>query len=178
MTVPLLLKLSFVFAFSIIIFQNVSLSQDERKPLSVPAPKALRAVLTPAPVGTYDENGCPTIRNQSWVPGRAIGCEVSPNGMLLGKFVFNGLSTPERYYELFIREIPGNKQERRIYAGDFRTLGWEWVGSEQVEITYNCGTGCQALKKIQLDESISSSDYLNGQMNEKNGWAVIFHNTF
>ena len=80
MTVTFPLKLSFAFALSIIISQNVSLSQDERKPGSVPAPKDLSAVLTPAPIGTYDENGCPTMENQSWVSGRAIGCKISPDG--------------------------------------------------------------------------------------------------
>lgn len=178
MTLTLPLILSFSLVLSILIFQNVSLNQNGRKTKSVIAPKALSAVLTPAPIGTYDENGCPTMGDQSWVPGRAIGCEISPDGKLLGKLVFNGLAIPERYYEFFIREISRNKQERRIYAGDFRTLGWEWIGSGQVEITYNCGTGCQALKKIRIDESISSSDYHNGQMNEQNGWEIKFAKSF
>lgn len=118
-------------------------------------------------------NGCPKEEHQDWVIGKAIGCESSPNKKYVGKFVFNGLYDPDRYYELLVME-PGGFGEREVYSGDFRTLGWEWVGDESVKILYNCGTGCIATKIIGVDESISFADFKDGGMNSENGWSVEF----
>lgn len=121
------------------------------------------------------ENGCPENANQDWIIGRAIDCEISPDGKFIGKFIFNGLYEGERYYELFIATTQGG-EERRVFAGDFRTLGWEWTEDSRIKIVYNCGTGCRSSKVISVDESISVADYKDGRMNEENGWEVEFFN--
>ncbi|MBI4999754.1 hypothetical protein HZB97_03230 [Candidatus Gottesmanbacteria bacterium] len=121
------------------------------------------------------ENGCPMNNNQDWMVGKAIGCEVSPDKELIGKFVFNSLYEPERYYELFIMPKDGGK-EWRVFSGDFRTLGWEWMEDNRIKIIYNCGTGCKAVKVIGVDETLSISDYTDGKMDEKHGWEIKFSN--
>lgn len=123
------------------------------------------------------KNGCPASSHQNWVVGKAIGCEASPNKKFVGKFVFNSLYEPERYYELFIMPKDGDK-EWRVFSGDFRTLGWEWTEDNRIKIFYNCGTGCRVSKVIGLDESLSVADYKDGGMNEKNGWKVEFVKSF
>lgn len=125
----------------------------------------------------YDENGCPVREHPRWIVGRAIGCERSPGGRRLGRFVYNGLSFPDRYYELFVKDLRGDEGEHRIYAGDFRTLGWEWLNDDQVVVVYNCGSACQATRITGVEESILISDYGEGEMNEENGWKVNFFNT-
>lgn len=123
------------------------------------------------------ENGCPVNNSQDWVVGRAIGCEASPDKKIVGKFVFNGLYEPKRYYELFIMSKDGGK-ELRVFSGDSRTLGWEWTEDNRIKILYNCGTGCRASKIIGINENISIADYENGRMSEKNGWKVEFYKSF
>lgn len=114
---------------------------------------------------------CPGKDNPPWKLGKVIGCETSPNQGYLAKFFYNGPDAPDRYYELFVVNLV-NKEVKRIWAGDFRTLGWDWKGSNQIEIRYNCGTGCQAVKIMNLNESASIVDYQNGRMSEENGWRI------
>ena len=167
--------LSFSLTQNALLLQHISLTGRENESGNTQSVISITDVNEP---NIYDVNGCPGKEAQQWVVGYAIGCEISPNGNLLIKSVYNGLSSPERYYELFIKDLLEGETEHRIYSGDYKTLGWEWVDDRTIEVTYNCGTGCQAVKKIKVDESIYSSNYRNGQMNEENGWQVKFANTF
>ncbi|MBI5621017.1 hypothetical protein HY949_04505 [Candidatus Gottesmanbacteria bacterium] len=120
---------------------------------------------------------CPREDGSQWSIGKPISCEKSPDTMYLAKFFYNGMATPERYYELFVIHM-ADRTIRRIWAGDFHTLGWDWRGNEKIEIRYNCGTGCQAIKTMGLNESASIADYKNGRMSEKNGWQITFTKSF
>lgn len=112
-----------------------------------------------------------------WKLGKPISCEESPNKRFLAKFFYNGLAAPDRYYELFVVNI-ADRTMRRIWAGDFRTLGWEWNGDDKIEVRYNCGTGCQAIKTMNINESSSIADYKDGKMSEENGWRTKFTRSF
>lgn len=114
---------------------------------------------------------CPVDKNQKWVEGKVIGCESSSNGKLTAKFFYNGLSVPDRYYELFVVDTT-SKRVKKIWAGDFRTLGWDWRKDNKIEVRYNCGSGCQAIKIMNMNESASIVDYRDGGMSEGNGWVV------
>lgn len=120
---------------------------------------------------------CPREDGSQWKLGKPIGCEESPNKRHLAKFFYNGPATPDRYYELFVITT-ADRTTRRIWAGDFRTLGWDWRGNTKIEIRYNCGTGCQAIKTMNVNESASIADYKNGRMNEENGWRIKFTRSF
>lgn len=119
----------------------------------------------------FSENGCPRDKDQTWVVGKAIGCKLSPNGKFIGKFIFNGLHSPEKYYELVIMNGGG---EWTVFTGDYRTLGWEWTKDNRIKILYNCGTGCKAVRVIGLDKTVLFSDYTDGKMDEEHGWKVKF----
>lgn len=116
---------------------------------------------------------CPRDDGRRWELGKPINCEESPNKKYLAKFFYNGMTSPDRYYELFVIHTI-DKTLRRIWAGDFRTLGWDWRGNTKIEIRYNCGTGCQAIKTMNINESASIADYKDGRMSEKNGWRITF----
>ena len=120
---------------------------------------------------------CPTGENPKWLEGKVISCEKSPNGKFVAKFFYNGYSVPDRYYELFVVDTT-NKLAKRIWAGDFRTLGWEWRKDNQIEVKYNCGSGCQATKILNMNESVSIADYQDGRMSEENGWKIKFTGNF
>ncbi|MBI4999657.1 hypothetical protein HZB97_02725 [Candidatus Gottesmanbacteria bacterium] len=120
---------------------------------------------------------CPTDENQKWVEGEVIDCENSPNGMFTAKFFYNGFSVPDRYYELFVVDTT-NKLVKRTWAGDFRTLGWDWRRDNKIEVRYNCGSGCQATKIMDTNESASITDYRDGRMSEENGWRIKFTESF
>lgn len=123
-------------------------------------------------------NGCPMHDDQDWIVGKAIGCKRSPDGGLIGKFIFNSNYDSERYYELFIMTGDG-KKEWRVFSGDFRTLGWQWEKNNVIKIYWNCGSGCVASKNLETNTYISIADYkTDGGMNEKNGWKVKFAKTF
>lgn len=120
---------------------------------------------------------CPEEDDSPWKLGKPINCEESPNKKYIAKFFYNGYSDPDRYYELFVVNAT-NKLVKRIWAGDFRTLGWDWKGDNGIEVRYNCGTGCQAVKVMNPSENASIADYRDGRMNEKNGWKIKFAGSF
>lgn len=167
----LLIIIAFLFlAFSLIQLLTVS---NKRVTSDIDQKSLSEKILAIKKETRFLENGCPVSNNQDWVVGKAIGCEASPNKYFVGKFVFNSLYEPERYYELFIMTADGSR-EWKVFSGDFRTLGWEWIEDNRIKIFYNCGTGCKAIKVIGLDETVLISDYTNGRMNEKYGWTVEF----
>lgn len=120
---------------------------------------------------------CPTGESPKWLEGKVISCESSPNKRFIAKFFYNGLSVPDRYYELFIVNTTDNLA-KRIWAGDFRTLDWNWKKDNQLEVKYDCGSGCQATKILNINESVSIADYQDGRMNEENGWKIKFTGIF
>lgn len=120
---------------------------------------------------------CPTDESPKWLEGKVISCESSPNKRFIAKFFYNGLSVPHRYYELFIIDIT-NKSVKRIWTGDFRTLDWNWEKDNKIEVKYDCGSGCQATKILNTDESVSIADYQDGRMNKENGWKIKFTGIF
>lgn len=123
-------------------------------------------------------NGCPMHDDQDWIVGKAIGCKRSPDGSLIGKFIFNSYYDPERYYELFIMTGDGSK-EWKVFSGDFRTLGWRWEKDKVIKIDWNCGSGCMASKNFETNTYISIADYkTDGGMSEKSGWKVKFVKPF
>ena len=103
--------------------------------------------------------------------------EISPNGLYRGDSYTGDYADYFNYYQLFITNLAtGNKQ--RVYSGDFRTSGWEWTNDSKIKITYNCGSGCQATKMINTNESVSIADYQEGWMSEENGWKIKFTKSF
>ncbi|MBI3559345.1 hypothetical protein HY085_03020, partial [Candidatus Gottesmanbacteria bacterium] len=96
-------------------------------------------------VVNFYQNGCPIDDYQPWISGKAIECKSSLTRKFIGKLVYNGLETPEKYYELFV--ISPEKKEEKVYSGNYRTLGWEWTDTDQIKVSYDCGTSC-LLSKI------------------------------
>lgn len=101
----------------------------------------------------------------------------SPNGMYRIDPLNGNYEDKNTYYQLFITNLRTNEM-RRFYAGDFRTSGWEWTPDDKVEITYNCGTGCEGIKVMNIDETFLLSDEKNGQMSEENGWKFENYSPF
>lgn len=119
-------------------------------------------------------NGCPMHDDQGWIVGKAINCKKSPDGSLIGKFIYNSYYNPDRYYELFIITNDGNK-EWKIFSGDYKTLGWEWKTDKDIQIDWNCGSGCVASKNVKTNTYVSIADYkTDGSMNEESGWKVKY----
>lgn len=103
--------------------------------------------------------------------------EVSPNGLYQGDSYTGDYANYFNYFQLFITNLAtGNKQ--KVYAGDFRTLGWEWTDDNKIKIEYDCGSGCLATKILGTNESVSVADYQDGKMSEENGWKVKFTKSF
>lgn len=129
-------------------------------------------------IAQFYTNGCPMHDDQGWVVGKAINCKKSPDGSLIGKFIYNSYYDPDQYYELFIMTSNGNK-EWRIFSGDYKTLGWEWKTDKDIQIDWNCGSGCVASKNFETNTYISIADYkTDGGMSEKSGWKVKFVKPF
>lgn len=81
--------------------------------------------------------------------------EVSPNNLYRATSYSTGdYDDRYHYYQVFITELSTDRM-RRIYTGDFRTLGWEWTKDNKIKISYNCGTGCKSTRIIDVDEYVS-----------------------
>ena len=77
------------------------------------------------------------------------------------------------YYQLFIRNLKTG-HVTKLFSGDFRTADWKWTPNDKITITYNCGTGCRAIKTIMPDEVTLISDDINGGISEQNGWEIQY----
>lgn len=84
--------------------------------------------------------------------------EVSPSGKYRATSYTGDYADTYHYYQVFVTDLT-NDRMYRIYSGDFRTSGWEWTNENKIKITYNCGTGCQAIKIMSADENVSLADY-------------------
>ena len=123
-------------------------------------------------------NGCPMYDHQEWMVWKATQCEKSPDGILIGKFIYNSYYDSDRYYELFVMTSDGNK-EWKIFSGDYKTLGWHWKTDTKIQIDWNCGSGCRASKDLEINDYLSIAHYkTEGGMSKKNGWSVTFAQSF
>ncbi len=103
--------------------------------------------------------------------------EVSPNGKYRAASYTGDYADRNNYYQIFVTDLAMNTM-LRVYSGDFRTSGWQWTNGSDIEITYDCGTGCRATKVIRINDNISLKSYGNANINEKNGWQVEFFKSF
>lgn len=103
--------------------------------------------------------------------------EVSPNGKYRAASYTGDYADRYHYYQVFLTEVK-NDRMWRIYTGDFRTSGWEWTDDNQIKITYDCGTGCQATKILSTREIPQTADAENTTISEGNGWELRYYKSF
>ena len=106
-----------------------------------------------------------------------LDAEISPSKLYRMDSLRGNYDDKNNYYQLFITNLKTNEM-RRFYAGDFRTSGWEWTPDNNIKITYNCGTGCEATIVMSINETFLLSDDENGQMSEKNRWKFETYSSF
>jgi hypothetical protein len=102
------------------------------------------------------------------------GSEISPNGLYKKDSFTYDYFDRFNYYKVFITNLQTG-QSKRIYSGDFHTLGTTWVADNSVKISYDCGTGCLATKIINTNESVSATE---GEISEKNNWEIKFFDSY
>lgn len=80
--------------------------------------------------------------------------EVSPNGRYKATSYTGDYADRNYYYQLFITDLT-NDRMHRIYAGDYRTLDWQWTADDQIKISHDCGTGCKTTRIIGINDYVS-----------------------
>lgn len=76
---------------------------------------------------------------------------VSPNGLYRVDSYTYDYKDRYTYFRLFLTNTQTG-QTKKIYSGDYRTLGWEWTPDNQIRLKWDCGTACLASRIINVDE--------------------------
>lgn len=78
------------------------------------------------------------------------------------------------YYKLYIMRLT-DKKTVLAYHGNFRTGGWKWTKDNNIEVAYNCGTGCHATKIIKINRVFFSVNFKPVFPGDDNGWFARYY---